>query len=722
MKPIIINLNSTLDWTAEVGQLWRDIDWVRMRSLVASGVSSPDWMERRDQLGLIGLVSSLIIEQAYAWQGFEEDRREEERDEHWNRDWRDRQLGRNRNNEPCERPPLNGEEPFLRGPRVGGQGVVECYGIYVSDARAFLSRHGFADMVPEEARHSAAVFLCPERIHEVYPTLMRCAPGLKRPLPLASNPALSSLKLTLLHELGHHFFPLHRDARAGRFLTEGFANLFCYHGLDEAEKAWLLYKTWLLQPPEYSAYRPLNVLCEADADSRAAAEQGFTGSMDAWNAWPQKEEWLLHRRLGASTPMALAADTAPCAGLQRELTPALSEDNKHFLRDLEPDGILQHHFLRDDGAVPADLLLDLYDQRDLLSWTTARGLPKHFWCGWGYGDRVRWPDDCLCTADDDPEKWIELFHETPSALLAGVVWKKRLCPLSDEPRVREYVAAIVADPAQRPPNRPNEETLRGLGRFLPRPACSQVQPAPAGTIVNQKDGTQLVSIPEGEFLAGDDKFPVTLPAYYLALTPVTNAQYARFLSERQPDADELEKWILLDSHCYVRASGGGYEEYGGREDHPVVQVSWYGAKAYCEWAGLRLPSELEWEKGARGCDGREYPWGNDWAYGARCRNAGTCGDDEQTCCVWGYPEGCSPYGLYQIGGNVREWCADSYESGAYDRYKRGDLSAPANHTNRVSRGGSWNDGDDDGFRCADRNDYYPDRRYYYIGFRCSRTV
>ena len=247
-------------------------------------------------------------------------------------------------------------------------------------------------------------------------------------------------------------------------------------------------------------------------------------------------------------------------------------------------------------------------------------------------------------------------------------------------------------------------------------------------IENEIDRSLLLLVPGGKFLAGGpgsdegggSPFEVELPPYYLGIHPVTNRQYARFLSARRPKEQELKKWILLDRDCLVRRISKSYEAYGGKADHPVVQVSWYGAQAYCNWAGLQLPTELQWEKAARGVDGREYPWGNDWD-ASKCRNWQNPGG-QRTYRTWSCPEGCSPWGHYQMSGNVWEWCADWYEGAAYGRYKDGDLTPPSSGSRRVLRGGAWNGGPTGNFRCACRLLNDPAHRSCDRGFRVSRAA
>jgi formylglycine-generating enzyme required for sulfatase activity len=248
--------------------------------------------------------------------------------------------------------------------------------------------------------------------------------------------------------------------------------------------------------------------------------------------------------------------------------------------------------------------------------------------------------------------------------------------------------------------------MAAIGKTIPQEWEDEVavaNPGPEYLIENAKDGTLLALVPGGKYLAGDPVFEVELPAYYLGLHPVTNGQYGRFVKETGHRVPDNKIW-----------------QEQGKKWHPVTNVSWEDARAYCRWAGLRVPGELEWEKGARWVDGRKYPWGDEWDE-KKCRNEKNKGS-ETTSSVWGYAEGESPWGLYQMSGNVWEWCEDWYEKEAYDRYKQGDLTRPKSGSARVVRGGSWLVGRPDVFLGSRRRRSSPGIRYVYFGFRCAGDV
>lgn len=287
-------------------------------------------------------------------------------------------------------------------------------------------------------------------------------------------------------------------------------------------------------------------------------------------------------------------------------------------------------------------------------------------------------------------------------------------------------------------------------------------------IVNHRDGSKLLLIPAGEFIMGSTleqieaarlmdiygsefllldelpQFRAFLPDFYLSECTVTNEQFAKFLNDTRPSPEQLKLWAAeLEK---ISASGGAgsplpaegksnldrrarsdvpYQAAPGFENHPVVHVSWFGAEAYCRWAGLRLPAEIEWEKAARGMDGRIYPWGDEW-HDDYLRWHGTALRGETTAPVDAYPQGRSPYGILQMAGNVDEWCADPYQWDVYRRYAAGDLRPPvlkddrSSETHRVVRGGTCVRWQKLQFRCACRR--HNDAsvvNIHYTGIRCT---
>lgn len=248
-------------------------------------------------------------------------------------------------------------------------------------------------------------------------------------------------------------------------------------------------------------------------------------------------------------------------------------------------------------------------------------------------------------------------------------------------------------------------------------------PQPPAQVWWEKADMELCLVPASEFLMGsvdddrharDDEKPqrrVYVDACYISRYPVTQAQYARFVREaghRVPYVEE--EWAAPYNWDQARKAPPQ-----GKEQHPVVLVSWDDAVAHCRWAGLRLPTEAEWEKAARGTDGRIYPWGNAWD-AARCNSIE--GGKRGTTPVGAYsPAGDSPYDCADMAGNVWEWCADWYDDGYYRRLPTRSPTGPDSGQYRVLRGGSWQY-DSNWVRSARRYGHHPDLRNNLFGFRC----
>ncbi len=217
----------------------------------------------------------------------------------------------------------------------------------------------------------------------------------------------------------------------------------------------------------------------------------------------------------------------------------------------------------------------------------------------------------------------------------------------------------------------------------------------------------MVLIPTGEFLYGDNKETIHLDNFYMDKFSVTNQQFCEFLNQLGPDQKMLGEWIHLkgsyrNEKCRIIKDLDGYTVENDYENYPVIYVSWHGANAYAKWAGKRLPTEQEWEKAARGTDGRGYPWGNEF-------DADLCNtrDSEiaHTSPVDSFPNGASPYGCYDMTGNVWEWTDSRWDK---------DKGA------KVLRGGSWIYSSHF-CRCAYRLCLSPDFWSNNIGFRCARA-
>jgi len=254
-----------------------------------------------------------------------------------------------------------------------------------------------------------------------------------------------------------------------------------------------------------------------------------------------------------------------------------------------------------------------------------------------------------------------------------------------------------------------------------------------------KDESVLVYVPGGEFLMGADvgdenekpARKVFVDGFLAGKCEITVGQYRRFVEETRYVTDAERSGgadVWSDSTWETKAGASWKNPHFDQEDsHPVTCVSWNDVAAYCKWAGLRLLTEAEWEKAARGTDGRKFPWGNGGGKTSSgyLLNAGpaSSGDDGARCtaAVGSYPAGASPFGLLDMAGNVAEWCNDWYDEAYYRKGVNRNPVGPASGGFRVRRGGSWFS-DQERCRVTARIWSPPIDRNSITGFRCARSV
>lgn len=237
-----------------------------------------------------------------------------------------------------------------------------------------------------------------------------------------------------------------------------------------------------------------------------------------------------------------------------------------------------------------------------------------------------------------------------------------------------------------------------------------------------RDGIEMVLIPGGKFIMGspkdqgeEDEHPqheVYLNAYYIDIHEVTNKAYKKFVdatSHRVPFVDS--EWAEP-----YNWKNGTYPD--GKGDYPVVLISWEDAQAYADYMGEKLPTEAEWEKAARGnLSEKSYPWGE----GINEKMTNYCFSDfpKNLLPVKMYPP--NGFGLYDMAGNVWEWCSNWYDPSCYLKGIKEDPQGPDKGYYRAYRGGAWIN-IDKFQRCGERGKNVPDTQSYVIGFRCVKSV
>lgn len=265
----------------------------------------------------------------------------------------------------------------------------------------------------------------------------------------------------------------------------------------------------------------------------------------------------------------------------------------------------------------------------------------------------------------------------------------------------------------------------------------------SATFVREQDGMVMILIPAGAFmmgaeensvLAGPDEKPqhqVQLNSFYLDKYEVSVAQYAAFLNEINGyegqcggfDCTEPREIVGFTNYLSAQDLGDGTIQYTaitGFANYPANHISWYGADAYCQWVGGRLPTEAEWEYAARGTDGRIYPWGDKAPDATLAVFQSETFDNLKP--VDALPDGASPFGVFGMAGSVWEWVYDWYDEQYYQNSPFSNPTGPETGLTRVIRGGGWPQNNEaDRIRSTNRSSLAPVFISGIVGFRCAQT-
>ncbi|HEX6035538.1 MAG TPA: SUMF1/EgtB/PvdO family nonheme iron enzyme, partial [Anaerolineales bacterium] len=246
------------------------------------------------------------------------------------------------------------------------------------------------------------------------------------------------------------------------------------------------------------------------------------------------------------------------------------------------------------------------------------------------------------------------------------------------------------------------------------------------TMISTADGMELVYIPAGRFKMGSESgnsnqapvHRVLLAGYWMDRTEITNEMFVRFLNAEGNQQEGGITWLdPIDPFVWVFEKDGLWQTLPGKENFPITKVSWYGAKAYCQWAGRDLPTEAQWEYAAAGTGGRRFPWG----MGAPdCERARFSGCENKPVEAGSLRSGSSPFGIFDLAGNVAEWVNDRYAADYYRGSPAENPPGPSNGYYRVIRGGYWGS-TYIGLQTSHRDWAGADEQISGVGFRCALT-